>query len=384
MLDLALAYAPLMTILAQDDTAGPPNWFKIVPWIAILGVMMLMMILPGRQQAKKRKQMMAGMSKNDRVLTRGGIIGVVVEIRENEVILKVDESNNTRLHFARQAIQHVFADKDDIIAAWGTFVRPKDRVAVKFNGLFKRATTHPEVINAVTNGLMKAGVDPDNIVVFDRDNRAFTSTGLKLNPKSPGPLFRATAGDYGSGVKAGLVDTKISRILLEADVLVNLPFLKSHVLAGVSGALKNHLGTVPNARDFHRDICQYVADLNALDPIKSKTRICIADALYGIYHRGPQFRPQFRGQFRGPWHRRFRLRYPAGGRPHPLRRSGRRRRGGRWLPSRKTRKLPLSMSVGAASWRLSSGWRVPVPPARSSPRPTQPERSSNGSAACTC
>ena len=112
MLDLALAYAPVLTILAQED--GAPAWFKIVPWIAILGVMALMMILPGRQQAKKRKEMMAGMAKNSRVLTRGGIIGVVVEIRENEVIVKVDESNNTRLHFAKQAIQHVFADKDDI------------------------------------------------------------------------------------------------------------------------------------------------------------------------------------------------------------------------------------------------------------------------------
>jgi len=94
--------------------AEAPPWFRMLPWLAILGVMLLVMILPGRQQAKKRKEMMAGMSKNDRVLTRGGIIGVVMEVREQEVILKVDESNNTRVHFAKQAIQHVFADKDDI------------------------------------------------------------------------------------------------------------------------------------------------------------------------------------------------------------------------------------------------------------------------------
>ena len=112
MLDFSLAQASLLTILAADNAA--PNWFRAVPWIAIMAVMMLIMILPGRRQAKKRKEMMAGMNKNDRVLTRGGIIGVVVEVRENEIIVKVDESNNTRLHFARQAIQHVFADKDDI------------------------------------------------------------------------------------------------------------------------------------------------------------------------------------------------------------------------------------------------------------------------------
>ena len=112
MLDSIMSQASVLVILAEE-TSRPVLW-TIVPWIAILGVMMLVMILPGRQQAKKRREMMAGMNKNDRVLTRGGIIGVVVEVRENEVILKVDESNNTRLHFARQAIQHVFTDKDDI------------------------------------------------------------------------------------------------------------------------------------------------------------------------------------------------------------------------------------------------------------------------------
>ena len=112
MLDFMIDQASAMAILAQE-TPTRPTWWTMLPWIAILGVMMLVMILPGRQQAKKRRQMLAGISKNDRVLTTGGIIGVVMEVRENEVIVKVDESNNTRLHFSKQAIQHVFSDKDD-------------------------------------------------------------------------------------------------------------------------------------------------------------------------------------------------------------------------------------------------------------------------------
>ena len=110
MLDTVFAQVS-MVLLAEG---GPPRWWNTALFIPLLGVMLLVMVLPGRQQAKKRKEMMAGMSKNDRVLTRGGIIGVVVEIRENEIIVKVDESNNTRLHLAKPAIQHVFADKDDI------------------------------------------------------------------------------------------------------------------------------------------------------------------------------------------------------------------------------------------------------------------------------
>ena len=113
MLDSILAQASMVPFLAEETSQWPP-WYTMILWVGILGVMMLVMVIPGKQQAKRRKQMLAGMSKNDRVMTRGGVIGVVMEVRENEVILKVDESNNTRLHFARQAIQHVFADKDNI------------------------------------------------------------------------------------------------------------------------------------------------------------------------------------------------------------------------------------------------------------------------------
>ena len=112
MFDFLLAQTSMAVLLGQED--GPPMLWRMLPWLGILGVMLLVMILPGRQQAKKRKGMIAGMSKNDRVLTRGGVIGVVMEVRDQEVILKVDESNNTRMHFTKQAIQHVFADKDDI------------------------------------------------------------------------------------------------------------------------------------------------------------------------------------------------------------------------------------------------------------------------------
>ena len=60
------------------------------------------------------------------------------------------------------------AGKDDVAKAWGVYVKPTDRVAVKFNGLFVRATTHPEVIAAVTNGLVKAGVDPAKTIQTTR------------------------------------------------------------------------------------------------------------------------------------------------------------------------------------------------------------------------
>jgi len=199
------------------------------------------------------------------------------------------------------------AGQDDPVKAWAKFVKPTDKVAVKFNGLFRRATTHPEMVDAVTASLTKLGVKPENIVVYDRDERALRTAGIKPNHTDTGPrvigtekVFRKTIdATYDKKVKAGPVETQITKLLTQADVLINLPIMKTHTLAGISGALKNHLGTIPNARDFHREICRYVADLNALEPIKAKTRLCICDALYGLYDGGPRFRPRARWDYFG-------------------------------------------------------------------------------------
>jgi uncharacterized protein (DUF362 family) len=209
---------------------------------------------------------------------------------------KVDAAVATRL--VDQAVMRL-AGKDDVGKAWGAFVSPKEKVVVKFNGLFRRATTHPEIIEAVTRGLVAAGLDPANITVYDRSDKDMGTTGLTINREGKDVRVYGTQGRYGKGVKAGPVDTKLCQMLLEADALINVPILKSHVRCGVTGALKNHLGTVPNAGHFHQDCCAAIADLNALDPIKKKTRVCLCDGIYGLFDGGPQFRPNARWDYCG-------------------------------------------------------------------------------------
>lgn len=66
-----------------------------------------------RKEKKKRAAMLEALKKNDKVVTIGGIMGTVVEVKASEVVLKVDESSNTRLKFARTAIQSVVSDEAD-------------------------------------------------------------------------------------------------------------------------------------------------------------------------------------------------------------------------------------------------------------------------------
>ena len=48
--------------------------------------------------------MVQGLEKNDRVRTIGGILGTVVDIKDNEITLKVDESNNTKIRVLTGAV----------------------------------------------------------------------------------------------------------------------------------------------------------------------------------------------------------------------------------------------------------------------------------------
>ncbi len=95
----------------QGGTGFPPQFFILM--LLIMGVFIFMSMSGQRRERKKHAQMLSALSKGNRVLTAGGIYGTVVELRDNEVLVKVDENNNTRMKFTREAIKTVLADKDE-------------------------------------------------------------------------------------------------------------------------------------------------------------------------------------------------------------------------------------------------------------------------------
>jgi preprotein translocase subunit YajC len=71
--------------------------------IVIFAVMFFMLREPRRKQ-KQHDKMVKTLKKNDKVRTIGGVIGTVVDIKEDEIVLKVDESNNTKIRIVPSAI----------------------------------------------------------------------------------------------------------------------------------------------------------------------------------------------------------------------------------------------------------------------------------------
>jgi preprotein translocase subunit YajC len=108
----------LLMLIAQATTqpaTGRPDtfWRFMFPMLAALAVFYLLMFRGQRKDRKRHANMLANLKRNDRVQTIGGVLGTVVEAREQEVILKVDESSNVKMRFNRAAIKEVLSVADE-------------------------------------------------------------------------------------------------------------------------------------------------------------------------------------------------------------------------------------------------------------------------------
>ena len=68
---------------------------------------------------KERDSLVTSMKKNDEVLTASGIIGIIAQVKDDEVILKVDESSNVRLRVLKSAIVRIVKPKEPVKDASG-------------------------------------------------------------------------------------------------------------------------------------------------------------------------------------------------------------------------------------------------------------------------
>ena len=90
---------------AAETTARRPFGGSQWIFIALMFVMMYFILFRApRKKQQQHKQMVQSLAKNDKVRTIGGIIGTVVDVKGDEVILKVDESNNTKIRVSASAI----------------------------------------------------------------------------------------------------------------------------------------------------------------------------------------------------------------------------------------------------------------------------------------
>ena len=177
---------------------------------------------------------------------------------------------------------------------------PDQRYAIKVNCVNADLPTHPRVVGALVDLLLEAGARADRIAVFDRADHELLGCGY-----APGQGERyAVTGTLqtGPGYDPAVIElsdgtVRLSRIITaQADHIINIPVLKNHSMAGVTLSLKNHFGSIDDPEVLHgrqNDGCPGIAELNAQQAVRDKTRLVLVDATFGNYRSGLAGKPDF-------------------------------------------------------------------------------------------
>jgi preprotein translocase subunit YajC len=88
-----------------EQASGPGALMSFLPLIAIFAIFYFLIIRPQSKKQKETQKMLSALKKGDKIVTIGGIHGVIQTIRESTVIVRVDE--NTKLEFSRSAVSNV-------------------------------------------------------------------------------------------------------------------------------------------------------------------------------------------------------------------------------------------------------------------------------------
>lgn len=82
-----------------------PGGMQPLILFGLMAVVMYFLLFRGpRKKQQQHKQMVQSLKKNDRVRTIGGIIGIIVDVKDDEITLKIDEANNTKIKVISSAI----------------------------------------------------------------------------------------------------------------------------------------------------------------------------------------------------------------------------------------------------------------------------------------
>ena len=107
------------TAITQDPNSGatakrkgPFGEYSNLIFIALIMLVFWMILFRGpKKKQQQHKKMLGSLQKNDRIRTIGGVFGTIVDIKDDEITLKIDEANNTKIKIASNAVGTKVEDK---------------------------------------------------------------------------------------------------------------------------------------------------------------------------------------------------------------------------------------------------------------------------------
>lgn len=159
-------------------------------------------------------------------------------------------------NYSQTDVQYALAELLAPLGGISSFVQPGQQVLIKPNLLAAKApekavTTHPEIVRAVILAVQEAGGEvsvgdspgigkPHQVAKASGILDVIEETGARFAPFEESVKVRPEGGTFH--------ELEIARDILDADLIINLPKLKTHQMMGLTCAVKNLFGSVVGMR----------------------------------------------------------------------------------------------------------------------------------------
>ena len=103
-----------MTFLAQATPGAPeqpPVLFQFLPLIIIAVLFYFLLIRPQQKKQKEHQKLVTAIKTGDKVITGGGIHGIVANVKESTILLKV--ADNVKIEMDKAAVVSVTKSTED-------------------------------------------------------------------------------------------------------------------------------------------------------------------------------------------------------------------------------------------------------------------------------
>lgn len=77
---------------ATGQQQGPPGWTSLVPMVLMFVIFYFLLIRPQQKKAKEHAELLKTLKRGDKVVTNGGIVGVIVTVKEKHVTVRSEDS----------------------------------------------------------------------------------------------------------------------------------------------------------------------------------------------------------------------------------------------------------------------------------------------------
>ena len=93
----------MVNFLSPGAPAGASMTSTIVMMVAMIAVFYFMLIRPENKRKKEAEQMRSAVKKGDKITTIGGIVGTVVDVKENNIVIETS-ADQVRIELAKWAL----------------------------------------------------------------------------------------------------------------------------------------------------------------------------------------------------------------------------------------------------------------------------------------